>query len=80
MRKPKTLGGYYGDDTVEDIRPWHQLCGYCIKCAHIGSIDQHFIKRKYHKNMLLTAIIPKLKCKACGTKGYAQFGYTHMNR
>lgn len=65
---------------IMDLFKWYELYGFCCQCGHIGSIDREMLLRKYGTHTWFVDLHRRMRCRACTTKGYAQFGITKMPR
>ena len=55
--------------TFDDLPKYMALGGHCRECEHEGWVDRHDLKRKWPADKhFLSALAPKLRCRACGNK------------
>jgi len=55
--------------TLAQLEEWYALGGKCAACAHKGFVDRWLVARRFGKSAMIAALMPRLRCTACGNRG-----------
>lgn len=54
--------------TLAELAEWYVLGGKCSACSHQGWIDRWECARRFGRRAIIVALMPRLRCTACGNR------------
>ena len=66
--------------TLSQLEEWYVLGGKCAACMHQGFVDRWELARRFGKHAVIAALMPRLRCTACGNRGNNTWVTGNMRR
>lgn len=57
----------------DDIEGFRAVGGHCSKCERVGWLNRYEVARKWGRTTYLKALMPHLRCMACGNRDHNSF-------